>query len=65
LGEDGYFSIEVSYDLATIQNGDAIIGYAGDNLFSYYLFNVPSSVAMIQIMVRPLSEGDPDIYIKK
>lgn len=41
------------------------MGYSSNDIISYYYLSVYYPVSMIQIMARPLDDGDPDIYIKR
>lgn len=41
------------------------IGFSLAKMFSYYKFEVPYPIDIVELTVIPIGDGDPDIYVSK
>ena len=64
-GTNAVYTIVASSQVSTLQGGQPVIGYATSGIMSYYKFVVTHPVKLIQLVVIPLSTGDPDLYVKR
>ncbi|CAK92203.1 unnamed protein product (macronuclear) [Paramecium tetraurelia] len=65
LGHYDYFNIMVSSKYTVIRNLEMIIGYASQNVMSYYYFDIDEHIKEIQISTTAIQDCDYDVYVLK